>query len=89
MQQEPPRPPANPARWVKYGTAFGLVGVVFVGILLGPVAIYFGVRALKETTPDSGRSKTAPFLVIGLGVFDILWFVVRIIGTIRLIGSQG
>ena len=88
LQLEPLRPPANPARWVRYGTVSGCLGLVFVPIILGPVAIYFGARALKETTPNSGKRKLAPVLVIGLGVFDIFLRLILIIGTIRLMGTQ-
>jgi len=66
LQLEPLRPPSNPTRWIRYGAVCGFLGLAFVGIILGPVAIYFGARALRETTPNYGKSKLAPVLAIGL-----------------------
>jgi hypothetical protein len=74
----------------KYGMAIGLVGVLFLGIIFGPIAIYFGVRARSAAVAlGSSSLKKMSAFVIGLGVFDILFFVVRIVGTIRLIGAGG
>ena len=85
---EPPsHTPPNPKRWLTYGIVFGLLGMAFVGIILGPVTIYFGIRAARET--PSAKSKVVAFLVVALGVFDILFSIIMMIGTIRLVGAQG
>jgi hypothetical protein len=77
-------------KWVKYGIGIGLVGLLFFGIIFGPIAIYCGVRARSAPVAlgSSSPRKMSAF-VIGLGVFDILFFLIRIVGTIRLIGSGG
>jgi len=54
------------------------------------LAIYFGVRARKAAVAlDAHGLKTKAALIIGLGVFDILIFLIRFVGTIRLIGAGG
>jgi hypothetical protein len=75
---------------LKYGMGIGLVGVLFLGIIFGPIAIYFGVRARRAAVAlgSSSRTRMSAF-VIGLGVFDILFSLIRIVGTIRLAGSGG
>jgi len=86
-------PPSSPSpeqiiRWIRYGVGIGLVGVLFAGIICGPIAIYLGVRARAAAANLSARGqKTKAALVIGLGVFDILFFLIRLVGTIRLIGT--
>ncbi len=74
--------------WITYGITAGLLGVLFLGVILGPIAIYFGVRArnLAIALNSTGQKKVAIF-VIGLGVVDVLFFLIRLVGTIRLIGS--
>ena len=80
--------PEQITRWIGYGVGIGLVGVLFVGIICGPLAIYFGVRARNAAVAlDARRFKTKAALAIGLGVFDILFFLIRLVGTIRLIGT--
>ena len=75
-------------RWIRYGVGFGLVGVLFVGIICGPLAIYFGVRASTAASALDARGyQTKAALIIGLGVFDILFFLIMAVGTIRLIGA--
>ena len=82
--------PERITRWLGYGLGIGLVGLLFVGIICGPLAIYFGVRARKAAVAlDSRGFKTKAALIIGLGVFDILFFLIRVVGTIRLIGTGG
>jgi len=82
--------PERITRWLGYGVGIGLVGVLFVGIICGPLAIYFGVRARKAAVaPDARGLKTKAALIVGLGVFDILIFLIRVVGTIRLIGAGG
>ena len=77
-------------KWVTYGMGIGLAGVLFLGIIFGPIAIYLGVRGRSAAVASGSSSlrKMSAF-VIGLGVFDILFFVIRVVGTIRLIGSGG
>jgi hypothetical protein len=82
--------PEQTIRWIRYGVGIGLVGVLFAGIICGPIAIYFGVRArTAAATLDSHWFKIKAALIIGLGVFDILFFLIRLVGTIRLIGTGG
>ena len=82
--------PEQIIRWIRYGVGIGLVGVLFAGIICGPIAIYFGVRArTAAATLDARGHKTKAALIIGLGVFDILFFLIRVVGTIRLIGTGG
>lgn len=82
--------PQRIIRLLGYGLGIGLVGVLFVGIVCGPLAIYFGVRARKAAVALDARGfKTKAALIIGLGVFDILFFLIRVVGTIRLIGAGG
>jgi hypothetical protein len=89
--RQPPSPsPAQIIKWIMYGAGIGLVGVLFAGIVFGPIAIYFGVRARKAATAlDARGHRTKAALVIGLGVFDILFFLIRLVGTIRTIGAGG
>jgi len=76
-------------RWVNSGIGVGLVGLLFLGIILGPIAIYCGVRARSAGVAlGSSRLKKMSALVVGLGVLDILLFLIRIVGTIRLIGLR-
>jgi hypothetical protein len=85
----PPPPSAfRAAKWARYGLILGLVGILFLGIFCGPAAIYFGVRARTATGASVPRvhMRTAA-LAIGLGVFDILFWLIRMVGTIRLIGT--
>jgi hypothetical protein len=74
---------------VNYGLILGLVGILFLGLVFGPLAIYFGVRARTAAAAigSRGRARAADF-VIGLGVFDILFVLIRVVGTIRLIGAR-
>ena len=90
-EHQPSAPsPQQIVRWIRYGVGIGLVGVLFVGIICGPLAIYFGVRARTAASAlDVRRHKTTANLIIGLGVFDILFFLIRVVGTIRLIGTGG
>jgi len=63
---------------------------LFVGIICGPLAIYFGVRARKAAVALDARGlKTKAALIIGLGILDILIFLVRVVGAMRLIGAGG
>jgi hypothetical protein len=95
MQDAAREHPTSPAperitRWIGYGFGIGVVGVLFVGIICGPLAIYFGVRAKNAAVAVDGRGfKTKAALIIGLGIFDILFFLIKIVGTIRLIGTGG
>jgi hypothetical protein len=93
MEDAPPelKPSSRQSdKWVKYGIGIGVVGVLFLGIILGPIAIYFGVRARTAAAAlGSSNLKKMSAFVIGLGVFDILFSLIRIVGTIRLIGSGG
>lgn len=61
-------------KWLRYGIGVGVVGILFLGIVFGPIAIYFGVRARTAATRALDGRKTKATVVIGLGVFDILIF---------------
>jgi len=75
---------------VKIGTIVGLIGVLFFGIVLGPIAVYYGAGARNGARSLEWRSKQkAANFVIALGVFDILFSLVMIVGTIRTIGAGG
>lgn len=77
-------------KWAKYGIGIGLIGVLFLGIIFGPIAIYCGIRARRAAVASGSSSqRRMSAFVIGLGVFDLLFFVIRTVGTIRLIGSGG
>ena len=89
-EQHPSPSPERIIRWIGYGAGIGFVGVLFVGVICGPLAIYFGIRARNAAVAlDSRGFKTKAALIIGLGVFDILFFLIRVVGTIRLIGAGG
>ena len=87
--RQPPTPSLEQIiRWIAYGLGAGLVGLLFLGVLCGPIAIYFGVRARSAAASlDARGRKTKASLIIGLGVFDIVFFLVRVVGTIRMIGT--
>ena len=87
-QQSPS--PERIARWIKYGVAIGVIGVLFLGIICGPIAIYFGIRARNAAGALHDRGhETKAALIIALGLFDILFFLIMAVGTIRLIGGGG
>jgi hypothetical protein len=68
----------------------GTIGVLFLGIICGPVAIYFGVRARTAAAAlDLPRQRNKASVIIGLGIFDILFFLIEVVGTIRMIGTAG
>jgi hypothetical protein len=68
----------------------GVIGVLFLGIVCGPIAIYFGVRARRAAAAlDLRRQKNTASVIIGLGIFDILFFLIEAVGTIRMIGTAG
>ena len=75
-------------KWANYGMCIGLVGVLFLGVILGPIAIYFGMRARSAAVASGSSSpRKTSAIVIGLGVFDVLFSLIRIVGAMRLIGS--
>lgn len=47
-------------RWIRYGAGIGLIGVLLVGIICGPIAIYFGVRARTAAALTDTRLKRLP-----------------------------
>jgi hypothetical protein len=87
-----PTPPSSSdqaAKWARYGLGAGLVGILFLGIICGPAAIYFGVRSRKAAAASDSRGHARTAIVaIALGVFDIFLFLIMAVGTIRLIGTS-
>ncbi|WP_285568149.1 DUF4190 domain-containing protein [Streptomyces sp. RTGN2] len=57
----------------------GIVGLLFFGIILGPVAIVLGVVALRQQAAKGGTGMAKAGLV--LGVIDLLIVVVLIIAA--------
>ncbi|MFI5804873.1 DUF4190 domain-containing protein [Streptomyces sp. NPDC051561] len=55
------------------GLVCGIIGLIFFNIILGPLAIIFGIIAYKQTG-GSGMSKAA----IGLGIADLVIFGILI-----------
>jgi hypothetical protein len=89
-QVPPPAPTIDEAaKWARYGLGAGLVGILFLGIVCGPAAIYFGVRARRAAAArESRRAARTALVAIVLGVFDILLSLIMMVGTIRMIGTS-
>ncbi|WP_433548746.1 DUF4190 domain-containing protein [Streptomyces sp. CA-294286] len=62
------------------GLVCGILGLFFLQIVLGPLAIIFGIVAYRQTR-GSGMSKAA----IGLGVADLIVFAL----LMTLVASTG
>lgn len=83
----PPPPPGygygNPPQAQGNGLAVaglvcGIVGILILNIILGPLAIIFGGVALSKANKGAPR-KTMALWSLGLGIFDVVLFIVLII----------
>ncbi|MFH8294207.1 DUF4190 domain-containing protein [Streptomyces sp. NPDC018059] len=57
------------------GLVCGIVGLFFLSIILGPLAIIFGAVALRQKTGSGGMAKAA----VILGVIDVILFIVLMV----------
>ncbi|AYG78067.1 hypothetical protein DWB77_00174 [Streptomyces hundungensis] len=68
---------ANPSRTnglAVAGLVCGIVGIFFLNIVLGPLAIVFGAVALRQSAAKGGGGMAKAALA--LGIIDVLLFVV-------------
>ncbi len=66
--------------YATYGLICGVIGLVFMGIVLGPIAIYFGNKA-RELDDSKGMAG------IILGAIDTILGIVMILFIIFLVSS--
>ncbi|MFJ4716571.1 DUF4190 domain-containing protein [Streptomyces sp. NPDC088785] len=59
------------------GLVCGIVGIFFLNIVLGPLAIIFGAVAMRQAGAKGGGGMAKAALI--LGIFDVLLFVVLMI----------
>ncbi|RDD84334.1 DUF4190 domain-containing protein [Streptomyces parvulus] len=59
------------------GLVCGIVGIVFLSIVLGPLAVVFGSVALRQAGAKGGGGMAKA--AIALGIFDVVLFVVLMI----------
>ncbi|MFE6157724.1 DUF4190 domain-containing protein [Streptomyces sp. NPDC056486] len=58
------------------GLVCGIVGVFFLSIILGPLAIIFGAVALRQKTARGGGGMAKAAVI--LGIVDVILFIVLI-----------
>jgi hypothetical protein len=60
------------------GLVCGIVGILILNIILGPLAIIFGGVALSRANKGAPR-KTMSLWAIGLGILDVVLFIVLLV----------
>jgi hypothetical protein len=101
MSNLPPAPPPPPPGYEQYPEAgspqthskaivslvCGIIGLFLCGVVLGPVAIYYGNQAKKEIRASGGRYTGEGFATAGI-VLGIIAVVAFVIGLIYVISSS-
>ncbi|MEV1019045.1 DUF4190 domain-containing protein [Streptomyces sp. NPDC050264] len=59
------------------GLVCGIVGLFFLGIVLGPLAIIFGALALRQKAANGGGGMAKAGLI--LGIIDLILAIVMIV----------
>ncbi|MFJ8824700.1 DUF4190 domain-containing protein [Streptomyces sp. NPDC102467] len=59
------------------GLVCGIVGLFFLSVVLGPLAIIFGALALRQKAATGGGGMAKAGLI--LGVIDLILFIVMIV----------
>ena len=68
----------------------GIVSLFCCGIVLGPAAIYEGVKSRRSIT-DSGGSLDGDGMALAgiiLGAVAVVWFIISIVIWVSIIGSR-
>lgn len=60
------------------GLVCGIVGILILNIILGPLAIIFGGVALSRANKGAPR-KTMALWALGLGILDVVLFIVLLV----------
>jgi hypothetical protein len=101
MSNLPPAPPPPPPGFEQYPAAgppqthskataslvCGIVGLFLCGVVLGPLAIYFGNQAKKEISASGGRYSGDGLATAGI-VLGIIAVVVFVISMIYIISTN-
>ncbi|RJP35030.1 MAG: DUF4190 domain-containing protein [Actinobacteria bacterium] len=69
----------DPAKRATTSMVVGIIGLVFMSIILGVLALFNGVSARKELPEDDHRSHGYAKVGIALGILDIVSGIVQII----------
>ncbi len=68
------------------GLICGIAGLLFLGIILGPLAIIFGAIGLAQARKNAiGAGKSLATASLVIGIIDVAWFIINLAQAVHAV----